>query len=91
LVLDFARSFQAQPLFNDLFPFGVLCSTRMQKRIQETFSQLKNTYMSKQYGRFQQDWRSISASFLFLNNGMHFIDSVTVDNTKLVLAIQLAI
>lgn len=42
----------------------------------------ENTYKSIQYGWFHQDWNSISASVLFLNNGLQFIDSVNVDSSQ---------
>ncbi|MFS4491649.1 alginate export family protein [Maribacter sp. 2308TA10-17] len=41
-----------------------------------------NTYKSLQYGWFHQGWESFSASFLFLNNGLQFIDVVDVDNSE---------
>lgn len=41
-----------------------------------------NTYKSIQYGWFHQDWDSLSASFLFLNNGLQFIDAVNADNNE---------
>ncbi len=34
----------------------------------------KNTYKSFQYVWFHKDWEKLSASFLFLNNGMQYID-----------------
>ncbi|WP_420601785.1 alginate export family protein [Flagellimonas sp.] len=39
-----------------------------------------NTYKSLQYGWFHQDWDGVSASFLFLNNGLQFIDAFDADN-----------
>ncbi len=39
-----------------------------------------NTYKSIQYGWFHQDWEGVSASFLFLNNGLQFIDAFDADN-----------
>ncbi len=41
-----------------------------------------NTYKSIQYGWFHQDWDSLSASFLFLNNGLQFIDTANADNNQ---------
>lgn len=41
-----------------------------------------NTYKSIQYGWFHQDWESLSASFLFLNNGLQFIDAANADNNE---------
>lgn len=41
-----------------------------------------NTYKSIQYGWFHQDWEAFSASFLFLNNGLQFIDAVDPENSE---------
>ncbi|WP_394971925.1 alginate export family protein [uncultured Croceitalea sp.] len=41
-----------------------------------------NTYKSIQYTWFHHDWESISASFLFLNNGLQFIDAFNADNNE---------
>lgn len=41
-----------------------------------------NTYKSIQYGWFHQKWESVSASFLFLNNGLQFTDDVDADNNE---------
>lgn len=41
-----------------------------------------NTYKSIQFAWFHQDWESFSASFLFLNNGLQFIDAANTDNTE---------
>ncbi|VAW14039.1 hypothetical protein MNBD_BACTEROID03-914 [hydrothermal vent metagenome] len=41
-----------------------------------------NTYKSIQYGWFHQDWESLSASFLFLNNGLQFIDAANADTNE---------
>lgn len=39
-----------------------------------------NTYKAFQYFWFHKDWEKFSASFLFLNNGMQFIDAANADN-----------
>ncbi len=36
----------------------------------------KNTYKSFQYVWLHKDWKKVSASFLFLNNGMQYIDEI---------------
>ncbi|SRX55102.1 alginate export family protein [Aequorivita sp. CIP111184] len=36
----------------------------------------KNTYKSFQYLWFHKDWEKLSASFLFLNNGLQYIDEI---------------
>lgn len=36
----------------------------------------KNTYKSFQYVWFHKDWEKLSASFLFLNNGLQYIDEI---------------
>ncbi|MEM0517129.1 alginate export family protein [Aequorivita flava] len=36
----------------------------------------KNTYKSLQYAWFHKDWKNLNASFLFLNNGLQFIDEI---------------
>ena len=41
-----------------------------------------NTYKSIQYAWFHQDWDLLSASFLFLNNGLQFIDPINADNNE---------
>ncbi|MEX0313511.1 MAG: alginate export family protein [Allomuricauda sp.] len=41
-----------------------------------------NTYKSIQYAWFHQDWEGVSASFLFLNNGLQFIDALNADNNE---------
>ncbi|WP_394971030.1 alginate export family protein [uncultured Croceitalea sp.] len=41
-----------------------------------------NTYKSIQFAWFHQDWETFSASFLFLNNGLQFIDAVDVANSE---------
>ncbi|MRX63075.1 alginate export family protein [Maribacter luteus] len=41
-----------------------------------------NTYKSMQFAWFNQKWESISASFLFLNNGLQFTDELNADNNE---------
>ncbi|WP_299535635.1 alginate export family protein [Ulvibacterium sp.] len=41
-----------------------------------------NTYKSIQYAWFHQDWTKLSASFLFLNNGLQFTDAIEPDNSE---------
>lgn len=41
-----------------------------------------NTYKSIQYAWVHQDWESFAASFLFLNNGLQFIDTGNADNNE---------
>ncbi|NAS13656.1 alginate export family protein [Poritiphilus flavus] len=42
----------------------------------------ENTYKSLQFLWFHQDWSALSASFLFLNNGLQFIDDLIPDNNE---------
>lgn len=39
-----------------------------------------NTYKSFQYAWLHKDWENFSGSFLFLNNGLQFIDTNNADN-----------
>ena len=41
------------------------------------------TYKSIQYAWVHKDWQNFRASFLFLNNGMQFIDAVDSDNNEI--------
>ena len=41
-----------------------------------------NTYKSIQYAWLHKDWQHFQASFLFLNNGMQFIDEIDSDNNE---------
>ena len=41
-----------------------------------------NTYKSLQFAWFHQDWKSLSASLLFLNNGLQFTDTLNPDNNE---------
>ncbi len=40
------------------------------------------TYKAFQYVRFHKKWTDILASFLFLNNGLQFIDNANADNNE---------
>ena len=40
----------------------------------------ENTYKSIQFAWFHRDWEALSASFLFLNNGLQFIDETNSEN-----------
>ena len=41
-----------------------------------------NTYKAFQYAWYHEDWKNFSASFLFLNNGLQFIDAGNADNNE---------
>ncbi len=41
-----------------------------------------NTYKSFQYIWFQNTWGNVSGSFLFLNNGLQYIDELNSDNNE---------
>ncbi len=41
-----------------------------------------NTYKAFQYIWYHKDWSNFNASFLFLNNGMQFIDALNADNNE---------
>jgi hypothetical protein len=40
------------------------------------------TYKAFQYAWYHKDWTDFSASFLFLNNGLQYIDAVNSDNNE---------
>ncbi|WP_276392170.1 alginate export family protein [Eudoraea chungangensis] len=41
---------------------------------------VQNTYKTLQYGWYHRNWDKLAASFLFLNNGQQYTDTINADN-----------
>ncbi|MFC5048465.1 alginate export family protein [Aquimarina hainanensis] len=52
------------------------------ERLTETTLTTPNTYKSLQYAWLHKDWNNFSASLLFLNNGLQYIDDTNTDNNE---------
>ncbi len=63
------------------FDIGVAFNQNDESLIGTTLT-TPNTYKSIQYIWLHNDWESLSGSFLFLNNGLQFIDPDNADNNQ---------